>query len=95
MELMAKFRKRPDSRIFEHVQFTESKTLGELKAAGVCLCEAGSFDAHVHTIHNNQIVELEDGDWIAPEPDGVHYYPIKDDIHEATYEAVGESDRES
>ena len=42
----------------------------------------------VHTIHNNQVVRIEDGDWIIPEPDGIHFYPCKSDIFEATYEPV-------
>lgn len=45
---------------------------------------------HVHTIHNNQIVLIEVGDYIIPEPDGVHFYPCRPDIFEATYEPVNE-----
>lgn len=43
---------------------------------------------HVHTIHGNQAVLLEPGDWIIPEPDGIHFYPCKPNIFEATYETV-------
>ena len=43
---------------------------------------------HVHTIHDNQIVILEVGDWIIPEPDGEHFYPIKPDIMKNTYEQI-------
>ena len=43
---------------------------------------------HVHTIHNNQIVNLEIGDYIIPEPDGKHFYPVKPDIFDKTYEKV-------
>lgn len=42
-------------------------------------------DAFVITAHD-QRVYLSDGDWILPEPDGEHYYPVKDDIFKATYE---------
>ena len=28
------------------------------------------------------------GDWVLPEPDGVHFYPVKPEIFAATYEAV-------
>lgn len=49
---------------------------------------AGNNQPHVHTIHNNQIVFLEIGDWVIPEPDGKHFYPCKADIFEANYEAV-------
>ena len=88
---MAKFKKRPDNRTFEHVQFYSAMTQEALIAAGGCLCAEGGGTPHVHTIHAGQTCTLEDGDWIAPEPDGIHYYPIKDDIHGATYiEAEGE-----
>lgn len=43
---------------------------------------------HVHTIHNNQIVQLEVGDYIIPEADGIHFYPVKPDIFEKTYELI-------
>lgn len=43
---------------------------------------------HVHTIHNNQIVELEIGDYVIPEPDGKHFYLCKPDIFEATYDEI-------
>ena len=42
-------------------------------------------DAFVITIHE-QRVYLQNGDWILPEPDGEHYYPVKDEIFQATYE---------
>jgi len=45
---------------------------------------------HVHTIHDNQIVVLEVGDWIVPESDGEHYYPIKDSEMSHLYKRVPE-----
>lgn len=57
--------------------------------SGRCFTE-GNNKPHVHTIHNNQIVLLEVGDFIIPEPDGKHYYPCKPDIFEQTYEKVEE-----
>ncbi|GAG12165.1 unnamed protein product, partial [marine sediment metagenome] len=45
------------------------------------------FNHYVVTIHD-QKVYLEPGDWIIAEPDGVHFYPCKPDIFEATYDAV-------
>lgn len=44
-------------------------------------------DAYVVTIHE-QGVYLENGDWVITEPDGLHHYPCKPDIFEATYEKV-------
>lgn len=40
---------------------------------------------HVHTMHDNQSVILKDGDWIIPEPDGVHFYPCDAEVFEKTY----------
>lgn len=47
---------------------------------------SGNTQPHVHTIHDNQLVVLEVGDFIIPEPDGEHYYPCKPAIFAATYE---------
>ena len=49
---------------------------------------SGNDKPHVHTIHDNQVVNLEVGDWIIPEPDGIHFYPVKNAIFRETYEAV-------
>jgi hypothetical protein len=53
---------------------------------GVCQCPAGDMRGHVHTIHNNQVVNLEDGDYVLPEPNGVNFYPVKPDIFEKNWE---------
>lgn len=42
---------------------------------------------YVVTIHGQRCYVVP-GDWIIPEPDGVHFYPCKPDIFEATYEKV-------
>jgi len=59
---------------------------------GMCSSRIGCpvFKPHVHTIHNNQAVLIEEGDWILPEADGIHYYPCKPDIFEETYTEAGE-----
>jgi hypothetical protein len=81
---MAKYIKRPI--IIEAVQYNE---YGKL-VRGMCNSRscfgAGNNKPHVHTIHRGQIVNLEIGDYIVPEPDGEHYYPVKADIFEKTYE---------
>jgi len=46
----------------------------------------GNNKPHVHTIHNDQIVNLEIGDYIIPEPNGINYYPVKPDIFAETYD---------
>lgn len=78
---MAKYRKKPV--VIEAEQFLGVDTAA---VRGVCVC--GSRPSHLHTIHEGQLVYLEHGDWIIPEPDGEHFYPCKPDIFEATYEAV-------
>lgn len=45
----------------------------------------GTGQCYLETIHAGQRVNLEKGDWILPEPDGVHFYPCKPDIFAATY----------
>ena len=44
--------------------------------------------AWVETIHKGQTVAIKEGDWVLPEPDGIHFYPCKPDIFENTYEPV-------
>lgn len=83
---MAKFKRRP--KVIEAEQY-HNVPHGWPK--GVCAACDGvglSVGPHVHTMYNSQIVELEDGDWIVPEPDGAHYYPIKDEVFRGTYEPV-------
>ncbi len=83
---MANFRKRP-LEITAEQYFNVPHGWPE----GVCTCDAftvGGHGPHVHTAHQGQIVELENGDWIVPEGDGEHYYPIKDEIFRATYEPI-------
>ena len=41
---------------------------------GICRIWEHPAHAHVHTIHDNQLVFVEAGDWIIPEPDGIHFY---------------------
>lgn len=74
-----KFRKKPI--IVEAEQFTHPAT----PPRGVHIEEDGR--AYVMTIHL-QKVYLETGDWILPEPDGEHFYPVKPDIFSATYEPI-------
>lgn len=50
--------------------------------------DSNGLSHHVHTIHRNQPVQVEKGDYIIPEPNGVNYYPCKPEIFKATYEAV-------
>ncbi len=49
--------------------------------------ESGAERFFVVTIHG-QRAYLADGDWIIAEPDGIHFYPCKPDIFEATYEVI-------
>lgn len=76
---MAKYRKRPvvveatqwRGATFENVPGVHPATRSE--------------KAYVITIHG-QKAYLEYGDWVITEMDGLHYYPCKPDIFDATYE---------
>ena len=96
---MAKYRKKP--MVIEAEQYWPGQLpWPQGSPIGVCYChEAGTDWAgsnfiaprpHLHTIHQGQTVILEPGDWVIPEPDGLHYYPCKSDIFAATYEPVEE-----
>lgn len=80
---MAQFRKKPV--VIEAWQW-KCERQGELR--GVCNCYQGNWGSHLHTMHEGQIVMLEHGDWIIPEPDGEHYYPCKPDVFANTYDPV-------
>lgn len=75
-----KFRKNPI--VIDAEQYREGQPLPR----GVCMsptCQGGK--PHVHTMHNNQHVLLKDGDWVIPEPDGVHFYPCDAEVFAKTY----------
>jgi hypothetical protein len=84
-----KFRKKPV--VIEAEQFLSETA----DATGFIATPAGVYwdldgkapRAYVVTIHQ-QRVYLEDGDWIVPEPDGKHYYPIKDLVMRLNYGRV-------
>lgn len=42
---------------------------------------------YVITIHGQE-TKIVDGDWILPEPDSIHFYPVKADIFAERFEAV-------
>jgi hypothetical protein len=79
---MGKYIKK--ATIVEANQFWNNETV----PIGVRINEYGK--AYVVTAHY-QKVYLEPGDWIVPEPDGEHYYPIKNDIFTKTYICVDET----
>jgi hypothetical protein len=89
---MPKFRKKP--AVIEAEQYTKYGIL----VKGMCNSRScftkGNIKPHVHTIHDDQIVNLEIGDWIIPEPDGKHFYPIKPDILKDTYDIFDPFDGE-
>ena len=83
---MTKFRKKPVE--IEAEQYVKYGGLVKGMCNSRSCFSSGNTEPHVHTIHNNQIVNLEVGDWIIPEPDGKHHYPIKPDILKATYDPI-------
>lgn len=81
---MPKFRSKP--REIEAEQFFERRPLPFADRAACCF-NRGRW--YVVTIHGQE-TDIVEGDWIIPEPDGIHFYPCKPDIFAATYEAVEE-----
>jgi|GEM_PF-1218201 len=84
--LIRKYQRKP--MVVEVEQYVE---YGKL-VKGMCNSQScfldGNDKPHVHTIHANQIVNLEVGDFIIPEMDGKHYYPCKPDVFALTYEPI-------
>lgn len=83
---MTKYRKKPV--IIEAEQYVEYGKLIKGMCNSTSCFTSGNSEPHVHTIHKDQLVNLEVGDWIIPESDGEHFYPCKSDIFEETYEAI-------
>ena len=81
---MKKYKKK--SVVVEAEQYKEYGQLVKGMCNSTSCLTAGNNKPHVHTIHDNQIVLLEVGDYIIPEPDGEHFYPCKPDIFAQTYE---------
>lgn len=79
---MAKYRKKPVVVEVTGQFFRKNKPWPE----GVKITSANKFV--VITIHGQE-TDIVDGDWIIEEIDGLHHYPCKPDIFEATYEALG------
>lgn len=83
---MPQFRSKP--RVITANRYHEELAY---EVPGVCICARQG--PHVHTLHEGQQVRLQDGDWVVAEPDGEHYYPIKDAVLRTNYEPVeGEND---
>ncbi len=72
----------------EAVQYVEYGLLVKGMCNSQSCFTAGNNNPHVHTIHDGQIVELEVGDFIIPEPDGKHFYPCKPEIFLAKYQEL-------
>lgn len=81
-----KYRKKPLE--IEAEQYTVYGKLVKGMCNSVSCFTSGNNQPHVHTIHDNQIVNLEIGDYIIPEPDGIHFYPCKPVIFENTYDKI-------
>ena len=81
-----KYRKKPI--VIEAEQYVEYGKLVKGMCNSLSCFTSGNTSPHVHTIHDNQIVILEVGDYIIPEPDGIHFYPCKPDIFLESYDKV-------
>ncbi len=83
---MGKYRKKPV--VIDAEQYKEYGKLVKGMCNSQTCYTSGNNEPHVHTIHKGQIVNLEVGDWIIPEPGGDHFYPCKPDIFKDTYDEV-------
>lgn len=81
---MAKYRKKPI--VIEAEQFNPPEHIPK-GVINVYSNDGKHFVGEVTTIHGQKTFVVS-GDWIIPEPDGIHYYPCKPDIFETTYEPV-------
>lgn len=50
--------------------------------------EVKTYDAPAVKTINGNIAKVEPGDFIIQEPDGIHYYPCKEEIFKASYHKV-------
>lgn len=83
---MPKFKKKPT--IVEAEQYLAyGKLVKGMCKSGSCY-SSGNIEPHVHTIHEEQLVNLQVGDYVLPEPDGKHFYPVKEEIFLNTYEPM-------
>ena len=82
---MAKFRKKPV--VIDAEQYTGEA--GAPLPRGVSPAFHSEGRPFVTTIHL-QTVFIEPGDWIIPEPDGIHFYPCKPEVFDATYDRIKE-----
>lgn len=90
---MPKFRSKPRTIIANQFHADKAHDVEGVCRGGPSCSLARDTDIttlkpHVHTMHDGQPVLLKDGDWVVPEPDGVHYYPIDDVVIRANYEPV-------
>lgn len=76
----------------EAYQYVEYGKLVKGMCNSISCFTAGNNQPHVHTIHKEQIVNLEVGDWILPEPNGKNFYPVKADIFENTYQPASNAE---
>ena len=82
---MAKYRRKPI--IVEAEQWFPGKEVAGVSKELILPSFKLTGNYCVMTIHKQKVI-LEPGDYILPEPDGIHYYPVKPDIFESTYEKV-------
>jgi len=90
---MAKYRKKPlvvevTGQFFESEKPWPIGVFQRLTRAGERHMERAKWYIYIVVTIHGQETEVVDGDWIIEEPDGIHHYPCKPDIFEATYEKV-------
>ena len=82
--MIKRYMKKP--KVIEAEQYESYGVLVRGMCNSQSCLTSGNNQPHVHTIHAGQTVNLVEGDWVIPEPDGVHFYPCKPDIFDMDYE---------
>lgn len=82
---MPKFKTKPVIREIEAEQFLEEASILPFASEGACCLGPNGW--YVVTAQEQE-APIVNGDWIIREPDGVHFYPCKNEIFRERYEEV-------
>jgi hypothetical protein len=95
---MPKFRKKPSDAVIEADQWFDGKAVAGVHGGApyqrveTAIYPEGSYPISGPSVvtQHGQVTPIKEGDWILPEPDGIHFYPVKPDIFTERYEEVVE-----
>jgi len=71
------------------IRYAEAEQYNGEHVTGLCSdADCNELKQHVHTMHGGQIVFVEIGDWIFPEPTAGFYYPVKPEAFAKNWESA-------